>query len=115
MTTPSADVLKNMIDNLEKNMTVMENNLVDKIEDYKQSSIDGHGAILKSISDMQKEMRESNGWKNKFMGALGVIMVVVFPIMSWALYEIVNLDNKIEAKITQVLDDNFTITDEKGN
>lgn len=100
MTTPSADVLKNMIDNLGE-----------KLDDHAKV----HDSILSLIKEVQLELRESNGWKNKFMGALGVIVVVVFPIMSWALYEIVNLDNKIEAKITQVLDDNFTITDEKGN
>jgi len=95
MTAPSAEVLKNMIDNIEKNMVVMEENLCEKIEDYRRSSVDGHNAILQSLASMQKDLRESNGWKNKFLGALGVIVVVVVPLMSWALYQIAHIDNKI--------------------
>ena len=94
-----------MIDNIEKNMVVMENNLCDKIEDYRRSSVEGHKAILDILGSMQKEQKESNGWKNKFMGALGVIMFVVFPIMSWALYQVVTIDDKID----QALSEAFTV------
>ena len=81
MTAPSAEVLKNMIDNIEK-----------KLDDHAKV----HESIIDLIKELQAELRESNGWKNKFMGALGVIMVVVFPLMSWALYQVVHIDDKIE-------------------
>ncbi len=92
---PSNDVLKNMIDNLS-----------DKLDDHAKV----HETILLSIKELQSELRESNGWKNKFMGALGVIFVVVVPIMGWALYEIVNLDTRIQEQLTEVLETNFEIT-----
>lgn len=92
---PSNDVLKNMIDNLSE-----------KLDDYAKV----HETILASIKELQAELRESNGWKNKFMGALGVIFVVVVPIMSWALYEIVNLDTRIQEQLTEALKTNFEIT-----
>lgn len=94
MTAPSTEVLKNMIDNIEG-----------KLDDHAKV----HDTIISLIKEIQMELRESNGWKNKFMGALGVIMLVVVPIMSWALYEIVNLDNRIEAQITQTLENTFTV------
>lgn len=92
---PSNDVLKNMIDNLGG-----------KLDDHAKV----HDSILDSIKGLQAELRESNGWKNKFVGALGVIFVVVVPIMSWALYQIVYMDMRIKAQITEVLDENFNIT-----
>jgi len=92
---PSNDVLKNMIDNLSE-----------KLDDHARV----HESILTSIKELQAELRESNGWKNKFMGALGVIFVVVVPLMSWALYQIVHLDEKIRAQLTQSLEDNFDVT-----
>lgn len=97
MTTPSADVLKNMIDNLGE-----------KLDDHAKV----HESILALIKEVQMELRESNGWKNKFMGALGVILFVVFPLMSWALYQITNLDQRINDQITKSLEDNFTIEHE---
>lgn len=92
---PSNDVLKNMIDNLSE-----------KLDDHAKV----HETILLSIKELQSELRESNGWKNKFMGALGVIFVVVVPIMSWALYEIVHLDQRIKEQLTEALETNFDIT-----
>jgi S-adenosylmethionine/arginine decarboxylase-like enzyme len=92
---PSNDVLKNMIDNLS-----------DKLDDHAKV----HETILILIKELQAELRESNGWKNKFMGALGVIFVVVIPIMGWALYEIVNLDTRIQEQLTEALETNFDIT-----
>ncbi len=92
---PSNDVLKNMIDNLS-----------DNLDDHAKV----HETILTSIKELQAELRESNGWKNKFMGALGVIFVVVVPIMGWALYEIVNLDTRIQEQLTEALETHFEIT-----
>ena len=92
---PSNDVLKNMIDNLSE-----------KLDDHAKV----HETILASIKELQAELRESNGWKNKFMGALGVVFVVVIPIMGWALYEIVNLDTRIQEQLTEALKTNFEIT-----
>lgn len=86
MTAPSAEVLKNMIDNIEK-----------KLDDHAKV----HENIIDLIKELQQELRESNGWKNKFMGALGVIMFVVFPIVSWALYEVVHIDDKIDEAISE--------------
>jgi len=90
MTAPSADVLKNMIDNIEK-----------KLDDHARV----HEDIIDLIKELQRELRESNGWKNKFMGALGVIVMIVLPLMSWALYQVVNIDDKID----QALSDAFII------
>ncbi len=84
----------------------MIDNLSEKLDDYAKV----HETILLSIKELQSELRESNGWKNKFMGALGVIFVVVVPIMGWALYEIVNLDTRIQEQLTEVLETNFEIT-----
>ena len=92
---PSNDVLKNMIDNLSE-----------KLDDHAKV----HETILASIKELQAERLESNGWKNKCMGALGVIFVVVIPIMGWALYEIVNLDTRIQEQLTEALETNFDIT-----
>lgn len=86
MTAPSAEVLKNMIDNIEK-----------KLDDHAKV----HERIIDLIEEIQSELRESNGWKNKFMGAIGVIMFVVFPIMSWALYQVVHIDDRIEEALTE--------------
>lgn len=84
----------------------MIDNLSDKLDDHAKV----HKTILASIKELQSELRESNGWKNKFMGALGVIFVVVVPIMSWALYQIVHLDQRIKEQLTEALETNFDIT-----
>lgn len=81
MTAPSAEVLKNMIDNLDE-----------KLDAHTKV----HTDIFNLLTEIQKELRESNGWKNKFMGALAVILFVVVPIMSWALWEVVHLDDRID-------------------
>lgn len=90
MTAPSAEVLKNMIDNIET-----------KLDDHAKV----HEKIIDLIKELQQDLKESNGWKNKFMGAIGVITVIVLPLMSWALYEVVTIDDKID----QALSEAFTI------
>lgn len=98
MTAPSAEVLKNMIDNLEKTVT-------DKLDDHAKV----HDNIISLIKELQSELRMSNGWKNKFMGALGVIMFVVFPIMSWALYSVVTIKDTIDERIANAIEDAFNV------
>ena len=89
MTAPRAEVLKNMIDNIEK-----------KLDDHAKV----HENIIDLIKELQSELRASNGWKNKFMGAVGVIMFVVFPIMSWALWQVVTIDDKIDEALSQSME-----------
>lgn len=86
MTAPSAEVLKNMIDNIEG-----------KLDEHAKV----HDTIISLIKEIQAELRESNGWKNKFMGALAVILFVVFPIMSWALWEVIHIDDTIDKTLAE--------------
>lgn len=110
MTAPSADVLKNMIDNLSEQLKLH----IDASAKMHQSTFNlvkesdiNTSALIKEI---QIELRESNGWKNKFIGALGVIFIVVVPLMSWALYQIVNIDARIKEQLAETLEENFDIT-----
>ena len=94
MTAPSAEVLRNMIDNIES-----------KLDDHAKV----HGDIISLIKELRVDLKESNGWKNKFMGAISVIVFVVFPIMSWALWEVVNIDARIDRALAQSMDDYLII------
>ena len=98
MTAPTTSELKIMFENMES-----------KLDGHIDTSSRMHTATLALVKEIQMELRESNGWKNKFVGAVGVIILVVVPIMSWALYEVVNLDERIREQITEALEDNFTI------
>ena len=69
--------------------------MFDRIEEKLDEHTKVHADIIDLIKGMQSEMRESNGWKNKFMGAMAVVMIVVVPILSYALYEVVHIDKKI--------------------
>jgi len=89
MTAPSAEVLKNMIDNIEK-----------KLDDHAKV----HENIIDLIKELQSELRASNGWKNKFMGGLVIVTVVVLPLLSWGLYQIVHIDDKIDAALTEAFE-----------
>lgn len=99
MTAPSNDVLKNMIDNL-----------TERLEQHARNSEKQNDSILALITTMQKDLQISNGWKSKFMGALAIITMIVVPIMGWALYEIVNLDQRINDQLTETLETNFDVT-----
>ena len=70
--------------------------MIDNIDEKLDAHTQVHAEIFQLLKEIQSELRESNGWKNKFMGALAVIIFVVVPIMSWALWEVVNLDSRIE-------------------
>lgn len=70
--------------------------MIDNIDEKLDAHTQVHSEIFALLKEIQSELRESNGWKNKFMGALAVIIFVVVPIMSWALWEVVNLDSRIE-------------------
>lgn len=85
--TPSNEVLKTMIDNINE-----------KLDGH--TSV--HSEIFALLKEIQREMRESNGWKNKFLGALGVIIVVVVPLMSWALWQVSNIDSQITMALSKL-------------
>ena len=80
MNPPTTNELKIMISNLET-----------KLDEHAEV----HKDIIKLIEDMRQEMRESNGWRNKFIGALGVVIVIVVPLLAWALTEVSQIDEKI--------------------
>ncbi len=91
--------ITSMFENVNTTIAHMGDNLADHVKTSKEA----HATALAVIQEIQRELRESNGWKNKFMGAIGVIMFVVFPIMTWALYEIVNLDERIKEQLSEAL------------
>lgn len=92
MTSPTTNELKIMFENMEG-----------KLDGHIDNSNRLHTATLALVKEIQLELRESNGWKNRFIGAVGVIVLVVVPIMGWALYEIVNLDKKIDEAVLDVV------------
>lgn len=94
MTAPSAEVLKNMIDNLEG-----------KLDDHAKV----HERIIDLIEGIRSDLKESNGWKNKFMGAVSVIVFIVFPILSWALWQVVHIDERIDRALAQSMEEYLLI------
>lgn len=97
MTAPSAEVLKNMIDNIER-------------------KLDEHTEVHSEIKDLIKtaiiKIEYTNGkvgelvkWRERLTGMATVATMIVVPIMGWALYQVVTIDDKIETS----LEDTFTI------
>ena len=93
MTTPSAEVLKNMIDNLES-----------KLDDHKENSKASHEELKRLLKDeVITRLEYTNGkvgelikWRERLIGMSVIISIVVIPIMGWALWEITHIDDKIE-------------------
>lgn len=92
MTAPSAEVLKNMIDNLEKTVT-------DKLDGHAKV----HDDIINLIKDVHSDVKYTNGkvgelikWRERLIGMSVIISIVVIPIMGWALWEIIHIDDKID-------------------
>lgn len=63
----------------------------------------------KDLPEINARVKTTNGsvadikaWKERMTGAGFVILLVVIPIMSWALYQIVALNNKISNVDSQI-------------
>lgn len=78
-----------------KELEIMLESLREKLDEHAKV----HEKIINLIEGMRQEMRESNGWKNRFIGGLGVVIVVVLPLLSWALYEVSQIDDRIEESL----------------
>lgn len=71
-----------------------------------------HGDIIDSIEKLHKKVDYTNGkvgelvrWRERVYGMSQVASIVVIPILAWALYQIVTIDDQI----AQSVDEIFTI------
>lgn len=78
---------------------------------YTDREIDNfHREIKEALSRIEEQTKATNGavariqkWKERVTGASGVILIVVLPLLSWGLYQIANIDDKVEEGIFKEL------------
>lgn len=76
---------------------------------YSNREIDAkHGEILKVLNRIEIQTTKTNGKVTQlerknyiFMGAMSVVLIVVIPILGWALLTLTNIDGRIDNRIGQ--------------
>jgi hypothetical protein len=84
-----------------------------KLEKYSNREIDEFkGDVEKYLVRIETQVTKTNGhvadiirWKERWMGASYVILIIVIPILSWALYQLTTIDGKIKQGISQILEE----------
>lgn len=97
MTATSAEVLKNMIDNIERKLdehTEVHSEIKDLIK-----------TVITKIEYTNGKVGELVKWRERLTGMATIITLFMVPIMGWALYQVVTIDEKIETS----LENSFTI------
>lgn len=66
--------------------------------------------IANSLSRIEIQTTTTNGrvktlekWMYLVMGGTGVLSLIVIPILSWALFTLVNIDSKVHAAVDEAL------------
>ena len=95
----------------------MLDNLSDEVKQQRESSLKGHEEIKNLIKEeVIKRLDYTNGkvgelvrWREFLNGASwvggGVFVVIILPLIIWALIEVKNIDSKIQT----ALENNFTV------
>lgn len=72
--------------------------------------------IKENVSDIKFQTTTTNGkvaeiqkWKERMMGGIYVIMIILLPILSWALYQISTIDQKVQNGVSTVLSNEYNI------
>lgn len=62
----------------------------------------------KTLARIETAVNKTNGyvaeiktWKERTMGAMVVVLIVLLPILSWALIQVANFEDKIEEALSQ--------------
>ncbi len=73
------------------------------------------GIKEKDLPEINSRVKTTNGsvaeimkWKERWTGAGYVILLIVVPLLSWALYQIVTVDDRIKAGISTALEEQVT-------
>lgn len=75
----------------------------------------------KDLPEINERVKTTNGsvaeikaWKERWTGASYVILLVVIPLLSWALYQIVHVDEKVREGVKTALSA-YNIETKNGN
>lgn len=85
-------------------------------QDYSKREIDSHFEQIKDVlrvqdevlNDIKIETKKTNGrvteierWRYMQMGALTVLTTIILPILAWALWELVNIEDKVDGAVKE--------------
>ncbi len=77
--------------------------IVDGIKNHVKSSLD---EINNTLARVETQTVKTNGrvnsiesWKDYATGAMAVIIMCLIPLLGWALYQIVNFNDKIDERV----------------
>lgn len=80
-----------------------------RFKDMNRTIENYHGEVMRTVGEILSQTKKTNGsvaslktWRGYFMGALGVLMVVVLPLLSWTLLQVFKNSTNITALTTQV-------------
>lgn len=79
------------------------NDIQKKVEDINTKSLPEIKGMVKYTNGSVAEVIK---WKERMTGGAYVVLIVVVPIMSWALYKLANLDHTIDDSIKKTLQAN---------
>lgn len=89
-------------------------------QDYSKREIDSHFDDIKhslsrqdnTLAEIKAQTKETNGRvteleRNRYiqMGALGVLTTVILPILAWALFTLINIQEKIDTSVKEAFQD----------
>ena len=63
-----------------------------------------HTQLLEQVKITNGQVSSLQLWKAGIVGGLSILTMVLLPILSWALYTIVTLDDRINEGVAQTLD-----------
>lgn len=77
--------------------------------------------IRDDVSEIKTQTQKTNGsvadlkkWKEQVIGGMKVFSIAVLPIVAWALWQISQLDSKVEAGAQRVLSE-YSVQIKNGN
>lgn len=83
------------------------NREIDALFKTVMTTLAGFGETLtgvdKKIDWTNGKIARVQAWKEQVVGAGKVILIIVLPLMSWALYQISQIDTKIQEGVKSVL------------
>lgn len=86
-----------------REIDLLHNSIIEKMTEHNKVTVQKLTSIEKQTTEHNHRMTKIEKWQERMMGASVTFALIVMPILSWALWVLVNINEQVHSAVDDAL------------